>query len=311
MAHTVALLSLIDEFPGAFTVPDLKPLGPSSQASEDPAQKQESLIALIEEFPDAFLSGDDRAASQEASTELDSQEDTSPVSNPSHPILQVESQTQGESRLGAIAPVGYELGLHKQVSTFAWGQIDVYLRYGDQGLASLWITVGKSGTEVQSLCEAIARLVNLLRGRKVPLTDIIKEIRGIRGGDSEGLGPHRFLGLVDLIGKIIQDAPEAIPSVSVQSQILPSPTPESFTPTQTFTPEASIQPASTVSSIDENVLEAVSSQPQVALISNEWITLANHDLAFASICPDCGAQLQQVNGCSGGACVVCGYSSCS
>lgn len=316
MAHTVALLALMDEFPNAFTVPAPSSLEPSSQALTEKkaaSDHQDPLMALVDEFPSAFLPSEngtetetsEQSSVSEANTDeahTEAHTEKSAASSPQSSTIAAVSSTTGAQ--GAIAPEGYELGLHKQVSTFAWGQIDVYLRYGSQGLTSLWVTVGKSGTEVQSLCEAIARLVNLLLQRSVPLSDIVKEIRGIRGGDSEGLGPHRFLGLADLIGKIIQDAPASIPSVSLQAPFVQA--------------QESLLVSAPASIAKPFVMDLQSDAPQQEqdepeeppLLTNEWVTLAN-DLASASICPDCGAELQQVNGCSGGACVVCGYSSCS
>ncbi|MEM9136316.1 MAG: hypothetical protein AAGB01_03045, partial [Cyanobacteria bacterium P01_F01_bin.42] len=52
------------------------------------------------------------------------------------------------------------------------------------------------------------------------------------------------------------------------------------------------------------------SDDSVSLDSLQWLTFSDTS-AIASLCPECDAELQQINGCSGGACLVCGYSSCS
>jgi hypothetical protein len=193
--------------------------------------------------------------------------------------------------IAATLPPGYRTSLQRRLTTYTWGAIDCYFTYGETGLQQFWVTVGKSGTEVQSLCEAIARLVNLLLAQQVPVAAIVKQLRGIRGGTPEGLGPNTLLGLADLIGKVLQEAPaEAAPA------------PSAAAPTMQTHVEVEML----------SVVETVAAMPvAVAATTNSgWIDLSD-DLLEAALCPECGAQLQQMNGCSGGACAVCGYSSCS
>ncbi|NCJ06176.1 ribonucleotide reductase [Synechococcales cyanobacterium C] len=260
MAHTVELLALIEEFSHAFADPE----GQREVLPEDPLPTTEttlSLITLAEEFPEAF-----------ADPELEM-----PQESPESVLEPVEAVSASPSQ--RLAP-GYTQALHRQVSTFGWGQVDFYFTYGSTGLESLWMSVGKSGTEAQSLCEAIVRLVNLLLARGVAPVEITREIRGIRGADSEGLGPHKILGLADLIGKVLQEAPMRLVAGEVLLSVAP---------------------------VAEAPVPEVAPVPETAK-DEGWVALSDHE---ASLCPECGAELQQVNGCSGGACVVCGYSSCS
>ncbi|MEM9137536.1 MAG: hypothetical protein AAGB01_09350, partial [Cyanobacteria bacterium P01_F01_bin.42] len=150
-----------------------------SQESSDTSIESD-LMSLVAEFPDAFLEP------QELTQEL-TVENTGADSDEAAPATR-------ESPSAALeVPSGYEMALHQNLSTFGWGDVDVFFRYGDAGLQSIWILVGKSGTEVQSFCEAIARLTNRLLAAGTPVSELVKELRGIRGGDSGGLGPHRFL----------------------------------------------------------------------------------------------------------------------
>lgn len=166
---------------------------------------------------------------------------------------------------------GYTLALERVANTQGWGKVKFTLSYENNKLSKLGVTVGKSGTEVQSLCEAISVLINQLLKANTDIPSICHGIRGIRGADSEGLGPNRFLGLVDLIGKVLQEAPAIYPG-GAQPDIKPDPKP-------------------------------------VAVNTQFWpITEAQKT---TQLCPECGAELHQMNGCSGGACAVCGYSSCS
>ncbi len=262
VAHTVELLALIEEFSHAFADPEAQ-REPAAEKLLPLAETPQTLMTLVEEFPEAFADPE--------------------VETPATPTTVAEPV-----EVGAVAPQpvpippDYSQALHRQVSTFGWGQVDFYFTYTRTGLHSLWMTVGKSGTEAQSLCEAIVRLVNLLLARDVAPAEITREIRGIRGADSEGLGPHKILGLADLIGKVLQEAPATV--VGGEPAVPVPPAAETPAPVADLGPET--------------------------MTMTSWVALGDHTHE-ASLCPECGAELQQVNGCSGGACVVCGYSSCS
>ena len=295
MAHTVELLALIDEYPEAFVEPTEHKAQPASTPT-DQSSESSALMSLIAEFPDAFAEPEELPKSASNGHASNGQASDSRVSKD-------ENSASSQDALGLESfdvPAGYEMALHQTIASFGWGKIEAYLRYDDQALSSLWIVVGKSGTEVQSFCEAIARLTNKLLAVGTPISDIVRELRGIRGGDSEGLGPHRFLGLVDLFGKILQEAPSSLavaPATATASTASVSPQTES------------------IQMVSSSELEAVATpqpatEPTPSSNGHQWLELSDSS-SMASICPECGAELQQVNGCSGGACVVCGYSSCS
>lgn len=285
MAQTDDLLGLIDSFPDAFNQVEGKA---NSSAQIDPALAPQ-LQQLIAEFPSAFVDPATHVGEEDSQAQPISEDQTLPDTAAAE-----EAAVQPvPSPLPSAQPGTYAHALTRTISTFTWGQVEVYLTYGDSGLQSVWVTVGKSGTEVQSLCEAITRLINQLLVNQIPISDIARQIRGIRGADSEGLGPNRFLGLADLIGKVLQEAPTA------------------WKPAQTNQEEAVLAPPQNGHNGNGHDHNGSSTQTTSAQMPAEvWTTIADHDHA-ASICPECGAELHQVNGCSGGACVVCGYSSCS
>jgi hypothetical protein len=128
-------------------------------------------------------------------------------------------------------------------------------------------------------------------------------LRGIRGADSEGLGPHRVLGLADLIGKVLQEAPATL-AVGVAA------------------PVAAVQAMAEVAIVQEPAkVEAVmplgdsQNGNSVAKSGSELLSPSLLDLSENNhrmgLCAECGSELQAMNGCSGGACLVCGFSSCS
>jgi hypothetical protein len=290
MANTETLLSFTTAFPEAFADPEAaRPAlktSPRQAVSNNPRIR--ALLTLASEFPEAFVDPDLPVAPAAIASEATAQ--------PEQPIL---AEASAVPLVSESLPAGYELSLNRTISTFTWGQIEAHLSYSAAGLASLWLVVGKSGTEIQSLCEAICRLTNLLLAHQVPVAEITRQLRGIRGADSEGLGPHRILGLADLIGKVLQEAPATLSSGVIA-------------PASAVSADAVQVPVAV-----EAVTYMVNSHDGAAqtkaggeLLSQSLLNLSDNNHRM-SLCPECGSELQAMNGCSGGACQVCGFSSCS
>jgi hypothetical protein len=292
MANTETLLSFTTAFPEAFADPEAaRPTlktSPKQAVSNNP--RIQALLTLASEFPEAFVDPDLPVAPVATASEATAQ-----------PEQQVLAEASAMPLFSESLPAGYELSLNRTVSTFTWGQIEAHLSYSAAGLASLWLVVGKSGTEIQSLCEAICRLTNLLLAHQVPVAEITRQLRGIRGADSEGLGPHRILGLADLIGKVLQEAPATIFSSAVA--------PVSAMQIPTAPVQVSVM-AETVSHTVDVQDETSQVKIRSELLSQSLLNLSDNNHRM-SLCPECGSELQAMNGCSGGACQVCGFSSCS
>lgn len=293
MASTQSLLTLVESFPEAFADPEeTRVMAVSTQDSQpQEAARIQSLLDLAGEFPEAF-------ADPEATTEA-----LEAVTAVVEPEVQSVAAAPAVPSMIAALPVGYELSLSRTVSTFTWGNIEAHLGYSAAGLRSLWLVAGKSGTEIQSLCEAICRLTNLLLGYQVPVAEIVKQLRGIRGADSEGLGPHKVLGLADLIGKVLQEAPATLavgataPVAAVQA-VAEQAIGQEPAKVETIPPLGESQNGSSVAKSGSELLS-----PSLLNLSEN-----NHRMG---LCAECGSELQAMNGCSGGACMVCGFSSCS
>ncbi|MEO0374967.1 MAG: ribonucleotide reductase [Cyanobacteria bacterium P01_A01_bin.17] len=306
------------------TAEDRQPLQQSTLPSQPfPTQ----FLALMQEFPHAFAdiseapcpSNDDPSGAvspaAEAAADSDNSEQRNAIGATSESSLSAAS---------SLPPGDYDQALQRHISTFTWGEVQIFLTYSPQELRSIWVTVGKSGTEVQSLCEAISRLINLLLEKQTPIPEICRQIRGIRGADSEGLGPNRILGLADLIGKALHEAPARLSPVSVADA----------NETLAHTPDQ--QPSEIANESASTGLNSSSAQPadsdlamnagsngngtsavplalptvEVLQTATTWSIPEAGNLT-AMLCPECSAELHHMNGCSGGACPVCGYSSCS
>lgn len=277
MAQTEDLLRLVNEFPQAFANPEAAPeLIVGNLSTQDGSSitdaKTAQLLQLITKFPQAFADPEEPQVSEP-------EQPSTPLDTTSIPGVSVTAHDFAPRSI----PAGYACALRRQVHTLTWGQVDFYLVYGD-GLVEVWLTVGKSGTEVQSLGEATCRLINLLLSSGVSIPKIVREIRGIRGADSEGLGPNRILGLADLIGKVLQEAPIQYGAAQIADK---------------FPLE------------HQNTGSITSNLPEAEILTSTPQPLVLEESAASTLCPECGAELQQVNGCKGGACIVCGHSSCS
>jgi hypothetical protein len=286
MANTQSLLALVDNFAEAFADPEAHRVGaiasPTGNQRSENARTQ-TLLTLVSEFPEAFADPEAPVTSTTAVI------DAAPV-KPS--VAEVSEVAAVEVAL----PAGYEWSLNRTISTFTWGQIEAHFSYSTAGLVSLWLVVGKSGTEVQSLCEAICRLTNVLLAHQVPVAEITRQLRGIRGADSEGLGPHRVLGLADLIGKVLQEAPATL-AIGVAAPVAVA-----------IVQEPAKIEAMPLSGDSQNGNSVVKSGSE--LLSSSLLDLSDNNHRMG-LCAECGSELQAMNGCSGGACLVCGFSSCS
>jgi hypothetical protein len=292
MANTETLLSFTTAFPEAFADPEAaRPAlktSPKQAVSNNP--RIQALLTLASEFPEAFVDPDLPVTPVAVAFEATAQ-----------PEQQVLAEASAVPSFSESLPAGYELSLNRTVSTFTWGQIEAHLSYSAAGLASLWLVVGKSGTEIQSLCEAICRLTNLLLAHQVPIAEITRQLRGIRGADSEGLGPHRILGLADLIGKVLQESPATLSGSVVAPGLV----------VQTATAPVQVSVETEAVSHTVNVQNETSQvKTGSELLSQSLLNLSDNNHRM-SLCPECGSELQAMNGCSGGACQVCGFSSCS
>jgi hypothetical protein len=294
MANTSQLLSLAEMFPKAFADPEaaLPTLEPSPKQAVSNNPRIQALLTLASEFPEAFVDPDLPVVPVATASEATAQ-----------PEQQVLAEASAVPLFSESLPAGYELSLNRTISTFTWGQIEAHLSYSAKGLASLWLVVGKSGTEIQSLCEAICRLTNLLLAHQVPVAEITRQLRGIRGADSEGLGPHRILGLADLIGKVLQEAPATL-TVGAAAPVAVA---QAVTAKETVLEPARVEAVMPLSD-SQNGNSVMKSGSELLSFSLLDLSENNHRMG---ICAECGSELQAMNGCSGGACQVCGFSSCS
>ncbi len=95
------------------------------------------------------------------------------------------------------------------------GTVRVTVTSQDGRPFEVFIFLGRAGSETQSFCEALGRMLSaFLRVESpVPPPDRLKlaaeQLTGIGGANQMGFGPERVLSVVDAIGQILQGYPAA------------------------------------------------------------------------------------------------------
>ena len=106
------------------------------------------------------------------------------------------------------------------------GRVNVTLNSDDDGLLEVFVTVGKAGSDVSALAEALGRLISLQLRIESPLSQderanaIAEQLRGIGGNASIGFGADRIRSLPDAVARALtlhleQEARDAAASTSV------------------------------------------------------------------------------------------------
>ena len=140
----------------------------------------------------------------------------------------------------------------------------------------VFATIGNSGGFFQEQSEAICRMASLALRSGIRVSEIIEQLKGIRGPMPVMTERGTVLSLPDAIGRILE---EHIGGVSENSDVN-----EELLP------------------VGEEVIVSAS----VTSVMGNGKNIAN--FGFMPGCPDCGAALVMAEGCV--SCKVCGYSRC-
>lgn len=102
-------------------------------------------------------------------------------------------------------------GYTRQISS-PEGTVHITLNSDDSGdLREIFVSVGRSGSDVSALSEALGRLVSLTLQMNSQVTNrqkldlIHNQLRGIGGSSSVGFGPNRVSSLADAVGKVLEE----------------------------------------------------------------------------------------------------------
>ncbi|WP_410511767.1 adenosylcobalamin-dependent ribonucleoside-diphosphate reductase [Paenibacillus sp. BR2-3] len=157
--------------------------------------------------------------------------------------------------------------------------------------AEIFLNVGKAGSDVFAMAEALGRVCSLFlrygdHGEKVEL--LIKHLKGIGGSGAIGFGANRVESIADAVAKAL----ETHVLNNTQDDHIPAPI------------------AATLEL--EDFTEALNAELKAANVTDDshgGHSAHNHATASRDLCPSCGsASLVNVEGCK--TCSNCGYSRC-
>ncbi|MEB3186952.1 MAG: vitamin B12-dependent ribonucleotide reductase [bacterium] len=202
---------------------------------------------------------------------------TSFVEAPVHVHGEVDRVRHGAPRVRSEDLYGFT-----RVSNTGDGKLYTTINYDEQGIREVVTNIGRSGGTLNSLSEAIGRLISLALQYNVPVDEIAAQLIGIRGANPTGFGPKQLLSIPDAIGKVLKDSPRQLGSI-LSAQPTLSAAPVAYT-----TAHAMVAPAAAVSRNGHHAVEVLGESPD---------------------CPECGHSLEFGEGCA--VCRGCGFSRCS
>ncbi len=183
----------------------------------------------------------------------------------------------------------------------------------DNSPFEVFVDLGKAGSDVKAMAEALGRLMSLVLRIQSPLSpmeriqEIVSQMKGIGGANSLGFGPKRVLSLPDAVGIVLEEhylAEDADAKLHpAHSSALLQAVPADQPAEKAATHENYVNGSHTngtdakTNGVDSNMVD---------LNTNKL----NLDLgSFADICPSCGQTgFIRAGGCA--SCVYCGHSSC-
>jgi ribonucleoside-diphosphate reductase alpha chain len=137
----------------------------------------------------------------------------------------------------------------------------------------VFLNVGKAGSDVASVSEALGRLISLVLRLPSPLNpnerlkQVIDQMAGIGGGRSLGFGANRVRSLPDAVAQVLREHLNSHYETDAQDE------------------------------------------PEPYSAPNEQLPLPISDRSIGDLCPDCGqAAFIPTEGCR--KCYACGYSEC-
>jgi ribonucleoside-diphosphate reductase alpha chain len=176
------------------------------------------------------------------------------------------------------------------------GKVNITINSDEDGPLEVFINVGRAGSDVAALAEALGRLISLqLRlpstmSQEERLRQVANQLRGIGGSRSIGFGRDRVLSLPDAVAQAIYRHLEEHPTPPRHASTVPA--------AQLALPVADppAAPPAPVSAAD-GYARAGSTPPPTAVLTG-------------NLCPQCGSSSAFVReeGCR--TCHNCGYSEC-
>jgi ribonucleotide reductase alpha subunit len=200
-----------------------------------------------------------------------------------HPLM-IEPVTSIQQGVKPRPPVVQ--GYTRQINA-PEGKINVTINSDEQGPLEVFVNVGKAGSDIAALAEALGRLISLNLRILSPLSqtdraqEIADQLRGIGGSRSVGFGSQQIRSLPDAVARALELHMESLQAAKEGEQ--------------------KADPAPQVSQVSQHngIHEGKSSTP----LSMNMLNVTGN------LCPQCGCNtLVNEEGCK--KCYSCGYSEC-
>jgi ribonucleoside-diphosphate reductase alpha chain len=173
----------------------------------------------------------------------------------------------------------------------------------------VFITVGKSGSDVAAMADALGRMISLnlrLNGALAPrerIRQVVAQLIGIGGARSVGFGEYKVRSLPDAIAKVLSKHFEFKVNGVVEDR---NPNAHNGNGVNAHLNGHSLPIAADAAPREEEIIkiEQLSLQTPGGALSNDETATSLYD-----ICPECGAaSFAYEEGCK--KCYACGYSEC-
>ena len=204
------------------------------------------------------------------------------------------------------------------------GTVNITVNSDEDGPVEVFVNVGRAGSDVAALAEAMGRLVSLVlripstMSQEERLREAVNQLRGIGGSRTIGFGPEQVRSLPDAVGKALGEHLDGHPALMPPPQQLPllrGATTAAPTLASGFGPS---RPAAPASAPLAGMPAPTATLPYVNGINGDGLLggagTAVMDLRATqrmtgNLCPECGSSsMVMEEGCK--KCYSCGYSEC-
>jgi len=180
-----------------------------------------------------------------------------------------------------------------------YGNMYVTINRDEHGPFEIFSQLGKAGGFFQAQTEAICRMISLSLRSGISITEVIDQLKGIRGPDMMFTSGGTIHSLPDAIAKVLENhikrgQTELALNFGDDDEVEPNPEDSLADPGQ-----------AKVKQVEDELLEARQEQVR-AEVKKKKTALA--DFGHAPACPDCGDMLTMEEGCLN--CHSCGFSKC-
>ncbi len=182
------------------------------------------------------------------------------------------------------------------------GTVNITVNSDEDGPLEIFVNVGRSGSDVAALAEALGRLISISLRLPSPISqndrlrEMVSQLRGIGGSRTIGFGPEQVRSLPDAVGKALDEHLEGHPSLQPHPMQLPL-------------LHGAASAAPTIAPAVSNGLNGQGyANGHTNGHTNGLADLTTYKMT-GNICPECGSStLIYQEGCK--KCISCGYSEC-